>query len=432
MKTLYIDCGMGAAGDMLTAALLELLPDPDAFITKLNALGIPDVRFIKEQAEKCGITGTHINVSVHGAEEGEEMLDHHHDHEHSHDGHEHLHDHEHGSEHDHHHDHVHSHDVHEHHHEHSHSSLSGIEHIVRDHLDLPQKVRDDILAVYQEIAEAESHVHGVPVTDIHFHEVGTMDAVADITAVCLLMNEICPDEVVASPVHVGSGQVRCAHGILPVPAPATAYILRDVPIYGGEVKGELCTPTGAALLKHFVTRFGNMPVMRISAIGYGMGKKDFQKANCVRVILGETEDKTDHVARLSCNVDDMTAESIGYAIEELFKSGALEVYTIPIGMKKCRPGTLINVLCREEDKEQIVRLIFKYTSTIGIRESAESRYVLDRMIEEVETPYGKVRRKISSGYGMNRIKYEYDDLSQIADKQGISLETARKLVEDRD
>ncbi len=417
MKTLYIDCGMGAAGDMLTAALLELLPDPDAFIAKLNAIGIPDVRFSKEQAEKCGITGTHISVSVHGAEEGEEMHDHHHDHEH-------------GSGHDHHHGHEHSHDGHEHHH--SHSSLSGIEHIVRDHLDLPQKVRDDVMAVYRLIAEAESHVHGVPVTDIHFHEVGTMDAVADITAVCLLMNEIRPDEVAASPVHVGSGQVRCAHGILPVPAPATAYILRDIPIYGGEINGELCTPTGAALLKHFVDRFGSMPVMRTTAIGYGMGKKDFPKANCVRVMLGETEDRTDHVARLSCNVDDMTAESIGYAMEKLFEGGALEVYTIPIGMKKCRPGTLINVLCREKDKEQIIRLIFKYTSTIGIRESAEDRYVLDRMMEEAETPYGKVRRKISSGYGVKRVKYEYDDLSRIADEQGISLEAARKLVEGLD
>ncbi len=408
MKTLYIDCGMGAAGDMLTAALLELLPDPDKYIAKLNAIGIPDVRFIREHAEKCGITGTHVSVSVDGVEEGEEM--HHHEHEHHHD-----------------HDHEHEHHL-EHHHDHTHSSLSGIEHIVRDHLDLLQIVRDDILSVYQLIAEAESHVHGVPVTDIHFHEVGTMDAVADITAVCLLMNEIRPDEVAASPVHVGSGQVRCAHGILPVPAPATAYILRDVPIYGGEIKGELCTPTGAALLKHFVTRFGNMPVMKTSAVGYGMGKKDFPKANCVRVMLGETEDKSDRVARLSCNVDDMTAESIGYAAEKLFENGALEVYTIPIGMKKCRPGTLINVLCREKDKEQIIRQIFKYTSTIGIRESAEDRYVLDRRIEEVETPYGKVRRKISSGYGVKRVKYEYDDLSRIADSQGISLEAVRKLI----
>ena len=410
MKTLYIDCGMGAAGDMLTAALLELMPDPDAFITKLNSIGIPDVKYSKDRVEKCGIGGTHVSVSIHGVEEGEEMHDHHHSHEHIHMG-----------EHE-----------HEHHHEHSHNSLSGIEHIVKDHLSLPQKVKEDVLSVYKLIAEAESHVHGVPVTDIHFHEVGTMDAIADITAVCLLMNELSPDEVISSPVHVGSGQVRCAHGILPVPAPATAWILRDIPIYGGEIKGELCTPTGAALLKHFVTKFGDMPVMRTTGIGYGMGKKDFPRAICVRVLIGETEDKTDRVARLSCNVDDMTAESVGHAMEKLFEGGALEVYTTPIGMKKCRPGTLINVLCREKDKEEIIRLIFKHTTTIGIREAVENRYVLDRKIEETDTPFGKVRRKISSGYGVKRVKYEYEDLSRIADERAISLEEVRELVSRKD
>lgn len=406
MKTLYIDCGMGAAGDMLTAALLELMPDPDAFVEKLNSIGIPDIKYAKVRVEKCGIGGTHVSVSVHGVEEGEAMHEHHHDHEH-----EHHHEHE-----------------HEHHHEHSHNSLPGIEHIVKDHLCLPQKVKGDVLSVYKLIAEAESHVHGVPVSDIHFHEVGTMDAIADITAVCLLMNELSPDEVIASPIHVGSGQVKCAHGILPVPAPATAWILRDIPIYGGEIKGELCTPTGAALLKHFVTKFGNMPAMKTTGIGYGMGKKDFPRANCVRVMFGETEDKTDRVTKLSCNVDDMTAESVGFAMEKLFEGGAVEVFTIPVGMKKCRPGTLINVLCREKDKEEIIRLIFKHTTTIGIRESLENRYVLDRKIEEMDTPYGKVRKKISSGYGVKRVKYEYEDLSRIADDQTVSLETVRDLI----
>lgn len=169
-------------------------------------------------------------------------------------------------------------------HTHHHRGMHEIEHIIED-LKLSQKVRSDVLAVYALIAEAESHVHGVPVTDIHFHEVGTMDAIADITAVCLLMERIAPQQVISSPVHVGSGHVHCAHGILPVPAPATAYILRDVPIYGGGIKGELCTPTGAALLKHFVTSFGNMPVMKTEMIGYGMGKKDFEAANCVRAFL---------------------------------------------------------------------------------------------------------------------------------------------------
>jgi uncharacterized protein (TIGR00299 family) protein len=224
--------------------------------------------------------------------------------------------------------------------------------------------------------------------------------------------------------------VRCAHGILPVPAPATAYILKDVPIYGGGIKGELCTPTGAALLKHFATRFGDMPVMKTQAIGYGMGQKDFQTANCVRAMLGETTDKTDVVLELSCNVDDMTAESISFAMERLFEGGAHEVYTVPIGMKKSRPGTLIRVMCKEQDKEKIIGLLFKYTTTIGVREAVTHRYILNRKIETVQTPYGEVRRKVSSGYGVSRSKYEYEDLARIAKEQNISLDEVKKRLGD--
>ncbi|MDD6316380.1 MAG: nickel pincer cofactor biosynthesis protein LarC [Clostridia bacterium] len=306
--------------------------------------------------------------------------------------------------------------------------MHDIEHIVRGHLSLPAKVQDDIMAVYTLIAEAESHAHGVPVTEIHFHEVGTMDAIADITAVCLLMDRLAPDQVVVSPVHVGSGQVRCAHGILPVPAPATAFILKDVPIYGGSIRGELCTPTGAALLKHFATRFGSMPVMKTQAIGYGMGKKDFEAANCVRVLLGETEDTGDTVYELCCNVDDMTGEAVGFAMERLLDAGALDVYTIPIGMKKSRPGILIGVLCREAQKEAVVQTLFKHTTTIGIREQQLRRHVLNRRTETLDTPWGPVGCKISSGYGVTRRKYEYEDLARIARQEEISLaEAAARL-----
>ena len=423
MKTLYFDCGMGAAGDMLTAALLELMPDPVAYIDKLNSLGIPDVKFAREKSVKCGITGTHITVTVAGVEEEGEMHDHH-DHEHSH---EHHHEHSHDGEHEHHHEH--SHDG-EHTHHHSHASMDGIRHIVCDHMDLPEKVREDVLSVYSLIADAESHVHGVPIENIHFHEVGTMDAVADITAVCMLMNEIAPDEVVVSPVHVGSGQVKCAHGILPVPAPATALILQGIPIYGGGIKGELCTPTGAALLKHFATRFGDMPVMNVQSIGYGMGKKDFQTANCVRVMLGESTDQTETVVELSCNVDDMTAEDISFAVERLFDGGAFEVYTVPIGMKKSRPGTLIRVMCSAQKVDEMVRLIYKYTSTIGVRQTLTKRFILDRRIETVSTRLGDVRVKKSSGYGAERQKYEFEDLARIAREKGLSLAEVRKMIED--
>ena len=421
MKILYLDCGMGAAGDMLAGALLELLPDPDAFVQELNALGIPGVAFRRETAEKCGIRGTHLSVTVHGEEE--ESID-------CGPGHAHMHDHDHGHVHEHDHDHAHAHSHgHEHGHHH-HSSLHDIEHIVCGHLPIPERVKQQVMAVYRLIAEAESHAHGVPVTEIHFHEVGTLDAVADITAVCLLMDRLSPDEVVASPVHVGSGQVKCAHGILPVPAPATAYILRDVPIYGGSIRGELCTPTGAALLRHFVTRFGDMPPMRTQAIGYGMGKKDFAAANCVRAMLGEDAGQGgDRVWTLACNVDDMTAEAIGFAMERLFDCGALDVYTVPIGMKKSRPGTMLCVLCRPEAKDAMLDCLFRYTTTIGVRELALQRHVLDRRVTTLDTPYGPVRRKEVRGRGAERYKYEYEDLARIAREKGVSLAEAASLID---
>ena len=284
------------------------------------------------------------------------------------------------------------------------------------------------MAVYRLIADAESKAHGKSVSEIHFHEVGTMDAIADITAVCLLMHRLAPDEIIVSPVHVGSGQAHCAHGILPVPAPATATILQDVPIYGGSIQGELCTPTGAALLKHFASRFGEMPVMRTSAIGYGMGKKKFPAANCVRALLGERSAASDDVIELCCNIDDMTGEAIGYAFDKLFAAGALDVYTIPIGMKKSRPGHLLHVICREADKDALVRALFAHTTTIGIRENRFRRYTLDRRIETIETVDGPVRRKCSTGYGVSREKFEHDDLARIADAQGLSLREAEARV----
>lgn len=413
MKTLYLDCGMGAAGDMLTAALLELLPNGDEFLSELNGLNIPGVAFLREPSVKCGIHGTHIAVKVNGEEETERAHDHSHEH-----GHEHSNSHEHECKHEHSHDSAHI---------HHHNGMHEIEHIM-ENLPISAKVKSHVLAVYSLIAEAESYVHDVPVTNVHFHEIGTMDAIADITAVCMLMDRLSPKEVIVSPVHVGSGYVQCAHGILPVPAPATAYILRDVPIYGGRIKSELCTPTGAALLKHFATKFGDMPVMKTEAIGYGMGKKDFPIANCIRALLGETEECSDTIVQLCCNLDDMTAEAIGFAEEQLFAAGALEVYTIPAQMKKSRPGILLSVLCQEKEKAKIIRLIFQHTTTLGIRENMSRRYILSRDMKNIKTELGDVRVKMSSGYGVVREKFEYEDIARIAREQGISLADVTKLI----
>lgn len=382
MKTLYFDCGMGAAGDMLSAALLELFDDKQAVLDELNALGIPGVEFKAEVSTKCGINGTHLSVTVNGEEEESADV---HDHEHH--AHDHVHEHEHHHDHDHEHTHEHEHD-HGHHH---HSSMADIEHII-GHLPLE-------------------------------------DAVADITAACLLIRKLAPEKIVASPVHVGAGKVRCAHGVLPVPAPATAYILRDVPIYGGRIQGELCTPTGAALLKHFAAVFGDMPVMRVQRVGYGMGKKDFEAANCVRAMLGETGDGADSVYELNCNIDDMTAETIGFAVEKIREAGAVEVFTTAVMMKKNRPGTLLTVLCREAQKEAVVQAIFKHTATIGIRETLCRRYVLTRTEETVETALGPVRRKVSSGYGVQRAKFEHDDLAALAEKNGLSLTEVMEKID---
>ncbi len=388
MKSLYIDCGMGAAGDMLTAALLELLPDKESFVSRFNALGIPGVRMEISKSVKCGITGTHVSILVDGEEEG--------------------HEHHHGDHHHHHH------------------GMHDIEHVVMEHLQLPDSVRNDIMAVFTLIAEAESLVHGVPVPEIHFHEVGTMDAVADVTAVSMLMAELSPDEVIVSPVCTGFGHVKCAHGILPVPAPATLNILSGIPIYSGNIEGELCTPTGAALLKHFATAFSGMPVMNVSATGYGMGTKDFPAANCVRAVIGERAGSSDTVIGLSCNIDDMTGEEIGFAIDRLFETGAKDVYTVPIGMKKSRPGIMLSVICSEDRLEEMVHAIFRYTTTIGIRKSVYDRYVLDRAIRTGDTSHGPVRIKISEGYGVRREKMEYDDLSDIAIAHGLTLDEAGK------
>ena len=434
MKTIYLDLPMGAAGDMLSAALFELLDEDEkkSFLNEINNAGIPGVEVCAQPSVKCGITGTHFKVVVDGQEE--ESHDHHHEHEHHHEdpstgsgtagtvGHEHsvtaAHEHEHNHS-------VVPEPVEGHHHHHT--SLHDIEHLVGD-LKVSDFVKKNVLEVYNLIAQAESHAHGKPVTEIHFHEVGTMDAVADITAVCMLIEMLSAQKILASPINVGSGQVHCAHGILPVPAPATAFILQDIPSYNNQIKGELCTPTGAALLKHFVTSFGNMPQIKINAIGYGMGKKDFEAANCVRAILGQTEDSLEDVIEFTCNLDDISAERIAFAMEALFAAGAIEAYTIPVTMKKSRPGHLLCVMCLESKKQDILNTIFKHTTTLGVRENISRRYFLDRKIETLQTEFGPVRVKLAQGYGVSRSKLEYEDLAEIARKTGKSISEIERAI----
>jgi len=421
MKTLYIECNMGAAGDMLLASLAELTGDVKACEEKLNSIGIPDITYEFEKSVKCGIEGTHAHVAVYGVEEDEHM----HEHAHEHEVHEHHHEHEHEHGHDHHHEehdhaheheHDHDHDGHSHEHHHHHTHMSDIENIIGG-LNISDKVKSDALAVYGLIAEAESKAHGKPITDIHFHEVGTMDAVADIVGVCVLLEQIAPAKIIVSPLATGFGSVRCAHGILPVPAPATASIIEGIPTYSGDVEGELLTPTGAALLKHFADSFGTRPVMAIEKTGYGMGKKDFAKANMLRAFLGEADNESDKVVEMKFNVDDMTGEEIGYATGVLMDSGALDVFTTSVYMKKNRPGILFTVLVKLEDKEKFAKLIFENTTTIGIRFSEMERFKLARREEKVMTKYGEVSFKVSEGFGVTKAKPEFEDIKGMCDQE---------------
>ena len=400
MKTLYLNLEMGAAGDMLMAALYELLPDRIGFLETMNRL-LPNLSVIPEKSVKCGIRGTHMAVKYHGEEEDPHFFEHHHDHEHD----------------------------HEHDHDHEHSGMAEIAHRI-DHMDLPEEVKADIRVVYDSIAAAESAVHGVPVSDIHFHEVGTADALADVAGVCLAMHQLKPQQVLASPVHVGSGMVRCAHGLVPVPAPATAKLLEGIPAYGGNIKGELCTPTGAALLRHFVQKFVPMPVLTLEKTGYGMGSKDFEAANCVRALWGDTSDGAGEVLELRCNLDDMSPEALGFAQEQLWQAGALDVYTAAVGMKKNRPGTLLVTICRLADRETMLRLLFRHTTTLGVREVRCERSTLTRRMETAQTAYGPVRVKVSEGWGVTRRKAEYEDLAELARKQGLSMEEVRATVKE--
>ena len=419
MRVLYLDLGMGAAGDMLSAALFELLSgkEQEDYLSAMNHLGLDGVSVQAERSEKSGITGTHMTVLVDGSEEADVP------------------------------DHAHTH-VHAHHHH----ALAEI-HKVIGSLNLPDAVKADAQQVYRLLAEAESHAHGVEVDQIHFHEVGEKDAVADIVSVCLLMRMIRPDKVIASPVATGSGTVRCAHGLLPVPAPATAFILKEmrIPCLSGSEGGELLTPTGAALTGFFVNAFGKMPEMTINGIGYGMGKKDFSRANCVRALLGQTtseEDEPDgirdEVSELSCNLDDMTPEDLSFAMNQLFEAGALDVFTTPAGMKKSRPGIVLIALCHREQKASVIKAFFTYTTTLGIREKICQRYIMKSSFETVtlsRADFGtsapedrqktaSIPVKISKGYGTVQRKPEFEQVAEAAETFGVpTAEVRRKALE---
>lgn len=382
MKILYLDTEMGAAGDMLSAALFELLPQDqqDAWLNEMNSCGLTGVRVSHEKVQRCGITGTLMHVTIHGEEEGDEHQTEHAAHDHTA------------------HDHArqatmanevagHEHAAHEHHH---HASLEHIRALIGS-LKLSDTVKKQAIQVYERIAAAEAKVHDRPVTEIHFHEVGMLDAVADVVNVCSLLERLAPDKIVAGTVTTGFGSVHCAHGILPVPAPATEELLKGIPVQAGDIRGELVTPTGAALLSYFVDDFGPRPAMRLERTGYGCGKKEFPKANVLRASLGESVQETGDWLKedakepgeaveaskgekaqevpesakdedikqarhwlLSCVISDQTPEDIAFAMEQIQKAGAKVVTAGSVLVQGGGIGTKIEVLCASQERKAVV------------------------------------------------------------------------------
>ena len=394
MRTLYLQLESGAAGDMLAAALLELVPDRDATLARLASMMPPGVALRASRAARGGLAGTLFELSVHGESEGHAHHDHHVHRDHR--------------------------DDHGHDHHHNHTTLAEVRERIGA-MPLPDAVRADALAVFDSVAEAESRAHGEPVDHVHFHEVGSLDALADVTCVCALLAEIAPDRIVASPPNAGGGTVRCAHGVLPVPAPATANLLEGLPWRGDDpATGELLTPTGAALLRRFVAGWGSAPVMRLVAVGCGLGHRETPgRANAVRAFLGEEAASAPggpngRVVELAANLDDMTGEDLAFACERIRDAGALDVSLAPLLMKKGRPGHLLLALAAPERADAVAAAILRETSTFGVRRTDCARYELGRSVRDEDG----VRVKRGEGFGVAKSKPEFEDRARAARAAG--------------
>ncbi|CCJ33172.1 nickel pincer cofactor biosynthesis protein LarC [Caloramator australicus] len=377
---LYFDCFSGISGDMAVGALLDLGVPKDYLIENLKSLNIDEEYEIEiRKSNKNGIEGTDFYVFLK-----EENI---------------------------------------HHHE---RNLKDIISII-DKSRITDGAKEIAKRIFNIIAEAEAKVHGKSIDEVHFHEVGAVDSIIDIVGVAVCIDYLKPDKIISSYVNTGSGFVKCQHGILPVPAPATMNILKDVPIYFDERKFELTTPTGAAILKGLCTEFVEGINMKIRAVGYGCGKKNTEKPNVLRIVLGD-EDK-EEVVLLETTIDDMNPQFYGYVMDKLFEKGALDVYLTPVYMKKNRPGIVISVLVHENKEKSIIEVLFKETTTIGIRKFKIKRYELQREIKRVETEFGKVDFKISKYEGeIVNISPEFEDLKRISMDMGLPLKDVYNFV----
>ena len=406
MKTLYFECTSGISGDMTAAALLDLGADEKKLRKALESLHLDGWHLHISRTSKCGIDAcdfdVHLEDDPHAAA-----------HTHSHDT---LHDHDHDHDHDHHHPHV-------------HRNLADCLAILRGG-DLTPHALELAEKIFTVLAEAESKAHGVPVEQVHFHEVGAVDSIVDIAA-AICLDDLGADRLIFGNIREGSGTVWCQHGRMPVPVPATLNLLTaaKAPFTVCDVDGEMITPTGAAILAALADSFQKPAAMRVRRVGIGAGKKDFPHANILRVYELEESEDADRVLLMEANVDDSTGEELGYAMEQFFTSGALDCWFEPIQMKKNRPAVKLSVLCREEDRTAMASLAFTHTSTIGVRFFPADRITCRRRLRTVETSYGSGQVKEITYPGGNRITAEYESAKALAQSAGIPLRTALKALE---
>ena len=404
MKTLYFDCSSGISGNMTLGALLEIVGDDNYLLNELKKLNVDGYRIEISNKVKNGITGKYVDVILE-----DDVHDHEHEHEHHH-GHSHEHEHE--------------------HHHHAHRNLNDVKAII-DNSSIDEKSKELAKRIFLRVAKAESKVHNKPLEEVHFHEVGAIDSIVDIVGTAILINKINPDKIISSVVNDGYGFIECAHGTMAVPVPATSEIFAssNVKFRQIDVDTELVTPTGAAIIAELAQEFTTLPAMITEKIGWGAGYKDLKIPNVLKVYYGEMEKENESIVVMETNVDDCSGEVLAYTSEKLFENGALDVFYTPIFMKKGRPAYRLSVACRKEDMFKLQNIIFKETTTIGIRYRFEARTELGREIIEINTKYGKIKAKKVISNGETYVYPEYESLKEIAQKNDITLKELYKLEE---
>ncbi|MEO8204638.1 MAG: nickel pincer cofactor biosynthesis protein LarC [Chthoniobacterales bacterium] len=421
MKILYLDCLSGISGDMSVGALCDLGVEPADINAVLASLGLDSefhAHYSRQQRQNIDGVKFDVHLHHHHDEAGHHHHHHHHHHEHPH---EHAHSHEHG------HEHTHDEHTHDHDDEHSHGRSFREIRTLLEKSSLSPFVKKHALSIFSRIAEAEGKIHGMPPEEVTFHEVGSIDSIVDIVAVCAGIETLKVDKILASPLFEGSGSIHCAHGIFPLPAPATLEILKGIPLRQIEDPYEFITPTGAAILAEFVSEYGPMPTMQVEKIGYGIGTRDLKsRPNVLRALLGEIVDSnaadSDEVIQIETNLDDISPEVLAYASEKILLAGALDVFTTPIVMKKNRPAFLLTVLCDHSQVEKIETLIFQETTAFGLRRTVVQRSKLQREIRDVSTPWGPVSVKFGYRKGiLLQASPEFDSCAAIAKKADVPI-----------